>query len=162
MDCSLSPRCSHRSVCGFGGSTTRIAVAGGPSLVLSHWLGLSSCWFSLFKTVNQARINTVLTRRKFFPARWRLAEHFLGGEVGNIRAGIVHHRKWSALRLHLVSLVEHSFTCPYCGEEISMVLDLSVRRQTYVEDCEVCCNPIEVSYTVEDDALADFSAKTLE
>jgi hypothetical protein len=43
-----------------------------------------------------------------------------------------------------------------------MVLDLSVRRQSYVEDCEVCCNPIEISYTVEDDTLADFNAKTLE
>jgi hypothetical protein len=43
-----------------------------------------------------------------------------------------------------------------------MVLDLSVRRQTYVEDCEVCCNPIEVSYTVKDDDLGDFSAKSLE
>jgi hypothetical protein len=43
-----------------------------------------------------------------------------------------------------------------------MVLDLSVRRQTYVEDCEVCCNPIEVSYTVRDDALGDFNAKVLE
>jgi Cysteine-rich CPXCG len=43
-----------------------------------------------------------------------------------------------------------------------MVLDLSVRRQTYVEDCEVCCNPIEVSYTVESDALASFAAKILE
>jgi len=43
-----------------------------------------------------------------------------------------------------------------------MVLDLSVRRQSYVEDCEVCCNPIEVSYTVQDDDLADFSAKVLE
>ena len=39
-----------------------------------------------------------------------------------------------------------------------MVLDLSVRRQSYVEDCEVCCKPIEVSYTVEDDALASFAA----
>jgi hypothetical protein len=58
--------------------------------------------------------------------------------------------------------VEHSFTCPYCGEEISMVLDLSVHRQTYVEDCEVCCNPIEISYTVQDDALASFEAKMLE
>jgi transcription elongation factor Elf1 len=58
--------------------------------------------------------------------------------------------------------MEHSFTCPYCGEEISMVLDLSVRSQTYVEDCEVCCNPIEISYGVEDDALAGFAAKTLE
>ena len=32
-----------------------------------------------------------------------------------------------------------------------MVLDTSVRRQTYVEDCEVCCNPIEVSYAVDDE-----------
>jgi transcription elongation factor Elf1 len=58
--------------------------------------------------------------------------------------------------------VEHFFHCPYCGEEISMVLDLSVHRQTYVEDCEVCCNPIEVSYTVEDEALSSFAAKVLE
>jgi transcription elongation factor Elf1 len=64
-------------------------------------------------------------------------------------------------RYHTVP-VEHSFSCPYCGEEISMVLDLSVRRQSYVEDCEVCCNPIEVSYSVQDDALASFDAKTLE
>lgn len=58
--------------------------------------------------------------------------------------------------------MEHSFNCPHCGEEISMVLDLSVRRQTYVEDCEVCCRPIEISYSVEDDELAEFDAKTLE
>jgi cysteine-rich CPXCG protein len=59
------------------------------------------------------------------------------------------------------SSVEHEFTCPYCGEEISMVLDLSVGRQTYIEDCEVCCKPIEISFTVEDDELAGFYAKTL-
>jgi hypothetical protein len=64
--------------------------------------------------------------------------------------------------LYSTFFVEHSFTCPYCGEEISMVLDLSVHRQTYVEDCEVCCNPIEISYTVQDDALASFEAKMLE
>ncbi len=58
--------------------------------------------------------------------------------------------------------MEHSFLCPYCGEEISMVLDLSVRRQTYVEDCEVCCNPIEISYSVTDDTVSSFSAKVLE
>ncbi len=58
--------------------------------------------------------------------------------------------------------MEHFFQCPYCGEEISMVLEGSVRHQTYVEDCEVCCNPIEVRYTVEDDSLLDFSAKVLD
>lgn len=58
--------------------------------------------------------------------------------------------------------MEHSFNCPYCGEEISMVLDPSMRRQTYVEDCEVCCRPIEISYSVEDDELTGFDAKRLE
>jgi hypothetical protein len=67
----------------------------------------------------------------------------------------------AAALLYHPSPVEHEFTCPYCGEEISMVLDLSVGRQTYVEDCEVCCKPIEISFTVEDDDLASFYAKTL-
>ena len=57
--------------------------------------------------------------------------------------------------------MEHSFTCPYCGEEISMVLDLSVGRQSYIEDCEVCCKPIEITFTVEDDDVSSFYAKTL-
>ena len=59
-------------------------------------------------------------------------------------------------------VVEHSFTCPFCGEEITMVLDLSVHRHTYVEDCEVCCNPLEISYTVEDEVLISFEAKSSE
>jgi transcription elongation factor Elf1 len=58
--------------------------------------------------------------------------------------------------------MEHYFQCPYCGEQISMVLDVSVRRQSYVEDCEVCCNPIEVSYSMEEDSLSAFAAKVLE
>ncbi len=43
-----------------------------------------------------------------------------------------------------------------------MVLDTSVKTQTYVEDCEVCCNPIQVRYSVEDDTITDFEAKVLE
>ena len=43
-----------------------------------------------------------------------------------------------------------------------MVLDPSIRHQTYVEDCEVCCRPIEITYAVEDDALTSFAAKALE
>ena len=30
-----------------------------------------------------------------------------------------------------------------------MVLDTSVDTQSYIEDCEVCCQPIEVRYAVE-------------
>ena len=58
--------------------------------------------------------------------------------------------------------MEYFFSCPYCWERISMVLDTSVRGQTFIEDCEVCCSPIEVRYTVADDAVADFEAVVLE
>ncbi len=43
-----------------------------------------------------------------------------------------------------------------------MVLDTSVRSQTYVEDCEVCCHPIELRYAVEAGAVTGFEARALE
>ncbi len=39
-----------------------------------------------------------------------------------------------------------------------MVLDKSVSHQTYIEDCEVCCRPIEIRYAIEDEALIEFDA----
>jgi len=42
-----------------------------------------------------------------------------------------------------------------------MLLDPSV-SQTYVEDCEVCCNPIEVSMRFEEGELTEFSATDIE
>ncbi len=47
-------------------------------------------------------------------------------------------------------MIEHFFQCPYCWEEISMLLDSSISYQLYVEDCEVCCNPIQLKVTFED------------
>jgi hypothetical protein len=43
-----------------------------------------------------------------------------------------------------------------------MLLDMSAGGQTYVEDCEVCCNPITVAYETADGALTEFSATALE
>ncbi|XLS28629.1 CPXCG motif-containing cysteine-rich protein [Flavobacteriaceae bacterium M23B6Z8] len=57
---------------------------------------------------------------------------------------------------------EHFFQCPYCWEEISMLMDSSIRRQTYVEDCEVCCNPIEVTVVFEDQQLIELRVENLE
>jgi hypothetical protein len=42
-----------------------------------------------------------------------------------------------------------------------MVLDTSVKRQTYIEDCEVCCRPIEITYAVKDDEVSQFEARAL-
>ena len=58
--------------------------------------------------------------------------------------------------------MEHFFQCPYCWETISMILDESVPHQSYIEDCEVCCNPIEVSPVFEDAELVSFDAVSIE
>jgi len=59
-------------------------------------------------------------------------------------------------------MFEHFFQCPYCWETISMLLDSSVRAQTYVEDCEVCCNPIQLSPQFEDLEFIGFEAINIE
>ncbi|PKP40111.1 MAG: CPXCG motif-containing cysteine-rich protein [Bacteroidetes bacterium HGW-Bacteroidetes-13] len=59
-------------------------------------------------------------------------------------------------------MFEHFFQCPHCWEEISMLVDSSVRQQSYVEDCEVCCNPIEINTSFEDGDLSEFRAKKLD
>jgi len=43
-----------------------------------------------------------------------------------------------------------------------MVLDPSVRKQSYIEDCEVCCRPIRISYAMEDGEVIAFDASTLD
>ena len=54
--------------------------------------------------------------------------------------------------------IEHAFHCPYCLAPITMLLDPSVEQQTYVEDCEVCCSPIEVSYAAQGEEIVRFDA----
>jgi hypothetical protein len=40
--------------------------------------------------------------------------------------------------------------CPYCGEGFETAVDLSAGSFTYVEDCQVCCQPIELAGEVDD------------
>jgi hypothetical protein len=40
--------------------------------------------------------------------------------------------------------------CPYCGEAIETRIDASAGSCTYVEDCQVCCQPIEMELRVTD------------
>ncbi len=42
-----------------------------------------------------------------------------------------------------MTLEEFSVTCPYCGEQVVIYLEPDVRG-TFVQDCEVCCNPWRV------------------
>ncbi|MEM8559288.1 MAG: CPXCG motif-containing cysteine-rich protein [Bacteroidota bacterium] len=55
------------------------------------------------------------------------------------------------------------FGCPYCLAEISMLVDPTIRAQSYIEDCEVCCNPIRIRYTADETlAVTSFDAESIE
>ena len=41
-------------------------------------------------------------------------------------------------------------SCPYCGEKVELVIDCSVTSQVYIEDCEVCCKPINISANIDE------------
>ena len=58
--------------------------------------------------------------------------------------------------------IEHFFICPYCWQKISMLLDISVESQEYIEDCEVCCQPIKIAYEVFENDIENFSAENIE
>jgi len=39
--------------------------------------------------------------------------------------------------------------CPYCGEQLEVLIDESAGDQDYIEDCQVCCAPIEISVQID-------------
>ncbi|HXH64406.1 MAG TPA: CPXCG motif-containing cysteine-rich protein [Mariprofundaceae bacterium] len=40
--------------------------------------------------------------------------------------------------------------CPYCGEHIDITVDTTSPRQAYVEDCLICCRPIQLDVSIND------------
>jgi len=50
--------------------------------------------------------------------------------------------------LELESVV--AVQCPYCGERLDTRVDLTAGAREYIEDCEVCCRPIEFSVELHD------------
>lgn len=45
-------------------------------------------------------------------------------------------------------LKESVITCPYCGELMTILVDGSVEEQQYIEDCQVCCRPMDIRVKV--------------
>jgi len=56
--------------------------------------------------------------------------------------------------MRMRELSERHVECPYCGENISVLVDPSVSQQDYIEDCQVCCRPINFSIEIEPDGDA--------
>ena len=58
---------------------------------------------------------------------------------------------------------EMNIQCPYCLQAISVLVDTGVYEYTtLVDDCEVCCRPIEISYSVQDGEVSSLSYNSIE
>ena len=57
---------------------------------------------------------------------------------------------------------EHFYQCPYCWEQVSVLVDVSQSSQTYIEDCEVCCNPTQFYIQCFGQVLQSLDAQSIE
>jgi len=57
---------------------------------------------------------------------------------------------------------EYFHQCPYCWESVSILVDISQSHQNYIEDCEVCCNPIEFKIQCSAQTILHFEAQNIE
>lgn len=58
---------------------------------------------------------------------------------------------------HLESVMTE---CPYCGEQIELLVDCSVGAQEYIEDCAVCCRPMVITAGVGEDGALTVDVRT--
>ena len=59
-------------------------------------------------------------------------------------------------------MIEHFFDCPHCWENQLKMIDPSIKKQNFIEDCEVCCNPLEFDLSIENNYLKLFSVATID
>jgi len=58
---------------------------------------------------------------------------------------------------------EATVVCPYCSEPVEIALDPGGgEAQEYVEDCEVCCQPWQVSVHYDVEGRAEVTVTALE
>ncbi|MCH7503445.1 MAG: CPXCG motif-containing cysteine-rich protein [Proteobacteria bacterium] len=50
-------------------------------------------------------------------------------------------------------LSERRLRCPFCAESISLLVDTSAGSQSYIEDCQVCCQPMLITIDADNGEL---------
>ncbi|MCW8808121.1 MAG: CPXCG motif-containing cysteine-rich protein [Rhodanobacter sp.] len=58
-----------------------------------------------------------------------------------------------------MQLLPLTVECPCCGESIEVLVDPSAGDQQYIEDCQVCCRPIVMTVSVDDDGEVQLDAR---
>lgn len=58
---------------------------------------------------------------------------------------------------------EKFITCPYCLQNISILLDIGLEgKYNIIDDCEVCCRPIDITYTIQNLQIIEFYYNSIE
>jgi len=52
-------------------------------------------------------------------------------------------------------VIERRIRCPFCGEAMTIFVDTSAGSQSYVEDCQICCQPMQISFDAEEDIVLE-------
>jgi hypothetical protein len=52
-----------------------------------------------------------------------------------------------------MTIAERRIHCPFCDEAMTILLDFSAGDQSYIEDCQVCCQPMQISFELSDKDL---------
>jgi transcription elongation factor Elf1 len=50
-------------------------------------------------------------------------------------------------------VIERRIRCPFCAEAMSILIDVSAGDQSYIEDCQVCCQPMQIDFQSDGDEL---------
>ena len=59
-------------------------------------------------------------------------------------------------------MIEYYFTCPHCWEEQLKMIDPSIDEQNFIEDCEVCCNPLQFKIILKSNDVLSFSVTKID
>ena len=54
-----------------------------------------------------------------------------------------------------MSLKTFEVQCPYCGEMIEADIEVLAEKQSFIEDCSVCCRPIQYAVSSAADGEAE-------
>jgi Cysteine-rich CPXCG len=54
-------------------------------------------------------------------------------------------------------IVETEITCPHCGEVFPLQIDTSQSEQSLIEDCTVCCQPINLTIRCQPGIVVDLA-----
>jgi len=52
-------------------------------------------------------------------------------------------------------VTERRIHCPFCAEPMSILIDASAGGQSYIEDCQICCQPMQITFVVDEEEVLE-------